>query len=603
MGKRDVEIDIIGNDRTARATRSAARNLGDVDAATKSLTDRAGKAAAAAARLAAGAARLAASAASAASALVPLAAGTAATAVAAGKAAVAMAPLLSLLLAAAAGAVVLKLAAAAIGPAMLTAMQPVTAAWEGMSARIGAIAAKGLPGLARAFVRVNLPVVERDLGRVAAAANIAAVGYGRWITSAAGVAAMGQITSATADAVAEVAPTVDRLAAALTRLAGRAASPAFELLADTIGHLARQTERWVDSISSEGIDQAMLRAGQAVGGFVDRVRALRDVVSWLADHQDQVRAVSDTLAGVGVVLGILTGNPGAVALGTLTLVGNHLDWIKEKAGALVERWQHIWQAIANDQHVIAIRKALGDIATLIGGDLSDAWDGLQRGLEKVAEWAGKAWDQLGPKLAELLKDPKMVLGLRIIAALLVGVAVALAALTIAAGIAVAGIVGFLGALVAWMVGTFGPMILGVFGRILGAFGTLLHVAAIAAAALGMDGLAVRLLQAEQTVKGFVDRANAALDRLRDRTITIDIHATTSGDAAGIRIARGAFSGFRGGVALAADPGGGRTQPPAVPVVHATTTVLIDGREVRAMARTVVTHEIDRQAWRATTGRR
>lgn len=50
-------------------------------------------------------------------------------------------------------------------------------------------------------------------------------------------------------------------------------------------------------------------------------------------------------------------------------------------------------------------------------------------------------------------------------------------------------------------------------------------------------------------------------------------------------------------------GGGRTQSAAVPDVYATTTVLIDGKAVRSVARTEVRAETSRQAWRARVGRR
>jgi hypothetical protein len=604
MGRRDVEIDIIGNDRTGRATRSAERNL-------KSLNDRATGAAQAAGRLAAGVARLATAASVAASAIVPLATGAAATAVAVGRAAAAMAPMLGALPALAAGAVLAKVAMLAIGPAVVAAVKPIAVAWEGVSARVGAVASKGLPELARAFVRLDLPVVERDLKRVAAAVNAVALGYGRWVTSAEGVAAVSEVTARVAATAGLAAPHVDRIAVSLSRLAARGADPAFGRLAPLIGRIADAVVRWADGISAADIAGGMDRAGAAARTFASRMAAVRDVVVWLADHQDQMRAASDALGLIGLAIGAVTGNAAMAGLGAFTLLANHLDTIKIKAGELAGWWSSIWQRINSDPSVAAIRSTLGNLATLIKGDLADAWAGLQVSLRAVATWAQAAWEKLGPKLDEALNNPNVQLGIRTMVQLILQLTVGLAALAVAAGVVAAGIAVAFGLMIAWFTGVFAPAWFGLQARFGHGLAVLLNAAALTAEALGMSELAGKLRTAQRSVEKFVDETNATLAKLRDKTITIKVNAWVNGNLAQIervagnandREGRGArFSSFRGGVEFAA-PGGGRATPP-VPIVNATTTVLLDGQVIRSIARTEVEHGIDRQAWRARAGRR
>lgn len=143
-------------------------------------------------------------------------------------------------------------------------------------------------------------------------------------------------------------------------------------------------------------------------------------------------------------------------------------------------------------------------------------------------------------------------------------------------------------------------------------GTLRGLATVADAT-GADGLARKLRVAAdkvedsgKAIRAEFARIQAKIDALHGKTITVNVAVKKqqgSGNAGYIKQAGIAFatSTWAGAMAGAAD---GRTQAPAQPaLVNATTKVYLDSAEIKAVARTVVTQESSRQAWRANVGRR
>jgi hypothetical protein len=135
----------------------------------------------------------------------------------------------------------------------------------------------------------------------------------------------------------------------------------------------------------------------------------------------------------------------------------------------------------------------------------------------------------------------------------------------------------------------------------------------AAKAFGwVPGIGGKLKAAAEKFNEFRDDVNNALDGIKDEDVNVNIRAkiATGGltpDQKRQLTGRGVPINSAGSTfALLDNPGGSRTGGPLTvqsgpTTVH--TTVIIDGREVRAVARTEVEDRASRDAWRIRTGRR
>jgi hypothetical protein len=628
--KRDVEIDVTVDDKTGPGSRSAARNVDelarrvrkasaeaataqrsarqDVDAFNARLGDLAKRAGAMAARVAGSLGVVAGGAGLTATGMFAAAKASVALAAGAQRAGVALGPLLGALPALAAGAVFARLAAQAMGPALLAAVSPVTEAWRGLSERVGRVAAADVPAVSRAFVRANFPGIERDTTRVAAAVNRSVLAYGRWAASAEGVAAVSAVTGGVAAAADRASPALTRTAIALSGLAGRAAGPVFDRLAGLIERIADKTTKWADSITESGIESALDTVSRAADAFGGKLRMVVDAVKWAADNTDKVRAASDALGALALAIGLGTGNPVAIAVGALTLIGNHYDAIKAKAITMRDKIAEVWGKIGNDPNVIKIKDALKEIKDAIGGDMTAMWDLFKSAVSKAAEAGEKLWNAIGPKVAELMKNKEFQNGVRILAFGLGALTLAILGLAAASLVLSGLVVVALGYLVGWLVGAVSAAFQTFMNAATTAFTTVLRAAADAAEALGMKSVADKLRATANDIEKFVDKVNDALNRI-NKTVVIRLVTIREGQSLDTYRSPGAYElrtpsqSFRGSVALADRPGDGRTQPPTAPTVYAQTTVLLDGREIRAAARTVISEAESRTAWRATAGRR
>lgn len=606
----DVDIDINGHDNTGHATRSASRNVDGLDKRLKAIGKRSATVGQAIAKFTRTVGKFASTASAAASTAGPLALGLAKLAIGTAKVSAGLAPLLGLLPALAAGMGVAKVAALAMAPAFVTATKPIAAAWKTVADHVGAVATKGLPALVKAFIKLDLPVVERDLKRVAAATNIVVIGYGKWATSTAGLSALHTIVGSVAGASTQAAPAVTAMAIALSALAARGAGPAFTRIGDAIIRVANAVTRWADSISTSDMLGVLKRVGDAAETFSNKIRMVKDAIMWLADNPDKVKKMSDALAGFGLALGVATGNPIGIALAAFTLLANHLDTVKAAARSAGDTMTGIWKKLSTDPSLIKIRDSVVEIGRAVKADFIAVWDKIEPALKKAASAAELAWKAFGPMIAGFFANAEVRNGIRVIAIAIGVVAVAIAALAIGPVIAIGALVAALAGAAAWIAGAFVKIITVAMTVIGGTFSVLLTIAARAADALGMHGVADKLRGVQKDIDNFVRNANAMLDSLHDKTITVRVNAYVAGNLAQIeRVAGSAndresrgIGSFRGGLALAAETGGGRVGPPA-PVVNASTTVLLDGQVIRSLARTEITTEMGRQAWRASVGRR
>jgi hypothetical protein len=374
---RDVEFDIIATDKSARATRTAARNFSDlkkrVDSSTKS-NDRWSKATVNVAKKAAVMGKAVAKAggtlaslgsAGGAAALGLLAGAKAAVVV--GKALAGLAPLAAFIpsLLASVGLIAgtLKLA----GPGLVRAVEPVTRAFydaDGnatkLTKHIQDLASKGVQPLAREFVRVNLPSIAAGMEGVARATNHVITDVGKWLNSIEGQKLIRDITTATATASEKLAPHISAAAIALGRLAGRAGDKAITGLGDLIGRILDKFTAWANSKTVDDINGALSQ----LSGYGARLRemfsAVRDIGGWLVANEGAVRAFTTTLGVLGVVLSAATGNWVGAAIGAFALLVTNWDTTKGVFSSAAKWWSNTWNGIKNDP---AIRDLVAAIQT------------------------------------------------------------------------------------------------------------------------------------------------------------------------------------------------------------------------------------------------
>lgn len=285
-------------------------------------------------------------------------------AVALGKVASASAPLLSALpVLAGAGGLVGATFALAFGDAarksevFKRSVEPLTTAVGRLQQRLTETSMRGVRPLLADFVRLNMPALGGAMTRVAAAANRAAVGFGRWVNSGEGQRIVADLSERTADAFERLAPKLRDIGISIGRLAGRAIGPTFDRAVPALERLADRAKRFIDGLSVKDIEGAWRDLSGLLAGVRRKLRMLRDVGKWMVDNEEGVRQFSNALAGVALVAGVASGG-WMLALGAgLTLLANNWDTVRTRttgAARAVDRWV---KKTPEAQRVIATTRA------------------------------------------------------------------------------------------------------------------------------------------------------------------------------------------------------------------------------------------------------
>lgn len=318
---RDVDLDIVGHDKTDAATRSAARNLDRLkrkadengkasrrlintsQLATRALGDMArGAAVAAGAVGAVGAVGLTAA---------PF---LAKFVVAVGKVAAQTAPAAAALLPLAAGFVFLKHTIATTIAPLGKALNPISRGLEQSEKHARRFVDDGIRPLAREFRRANLPDIAKAQERIAKQLNESARAALKWTNSAKGQKAIHNITRDTAGAFERLAPALLRTATSAGDLAGRISKVSFRELGGGAKYALDKLRRLMNGISSKDVKAAfsgMRDLGRQAGAGI---RKIGDGLEWVKTHQKTILALKTSLGVLAVVVGFLAGNP-MIALG------------------------------------------------------------------------------------------------------------------------------------------------------------------------------------------------------------------------------------------------------------------------------------------------
>lgn len=589
---RDVIIRILGHDHTGAATRSAARNF---------------------ARLRANIARMMVQLTTYLTAfgslLGPILNGFAAMSTAVGELVADLWPLLATLPAIAA-AMTLVIGTIRMGaPAMGAALRPIGRAFAGIRDEIGELASAGLGRLARGFVRVNFPAIRDSMERLAVATNRVVRGVLGWLNTIDGQRTVRTVTEATASAFERLGPQVSNLVVSLGRMTRRVGDPAIRAFAGLLGTIADRVARWANGVTRADVLNAIQRLKSVSSATADAWRDIKDAVEWLTEHRGQITAASDAVAVAGLALGLATGNLPAVVAASATLLLNHFDWFRERLADAGKWIGQTWQKIAQNPWIQRIKAAFEDIGGYIRGDFSRAWKYLSGRIDELKESFSEAWETVGPFIERVLRNEDVRNGLRMIALGVGAAATAFIIFAVAVGSAAAIITAALGAVIAWLVGNFVRGIAGVIDKVLGAFAWMARGIAAAVRPFN-ENLANSLENAATTADRAADRIRNALNGIHGVTIPINVITQVNGRQASVsdmgRIIAGSTRGqairFSGGQSFSMGTAGMQRTQAASPVA-VTSQVFLDGQPFYAMTTNAVAAAVDRQAWRARTGRR
>lgn len=348
---RDVELNVVGHDKTSAALRSAARevdrlkrkvnDLGDgTDKNNRSMEKFKKVAKEAALSVGKFTARLSSFASVAPLAVTGVIALGKAT-VAAAKGLGALAPALSILPGLAAGGGLIAATWKLAGSTFVSATKPVQDAVLGIQSKIGRLATGELPALSKQFVAVNFPFIQRAMERIATATGTVVTQVGKWVNSAAGQKVVSTISNATATAFERMAPHISDAVIALGNLVGRAGDKGFTGLADTVNRIADAVKRWADNTSSADIQGSLDKiknAASTVYGWFQKIQA---AVAWWDANQKAIKRVQDALAVLAIGIAVVVAIAGGPILWVTALVAGmglairHFDQLKAAWTAVV----------------------------------------------------------------------------------------------------------------------------------------------------------------------------------------------------------------------------------------------------------------------------
>jgi hypothetical protein len=465
-----------------------------------------------------------------------------------GKASAQLAPLAAFLPSMAASAGLLKGTLMLAGPGMLKAIEPLTKEFANTEKEVGGVtkavqaaASRGLPELAKAFVKVNLPTIRKGMVGIAESINKVTVETGKWVNSAEGQRLIKTITEATDKAADKLAPKFSNAAIALGRLADRAGDKAINSLANLLGKAADKAAELMNNTSKADIENALTKAKDAGEALWGKLIKIKDAIVWLGEHKDMLTGISDALALTSIAVGAASGNWVAVIAGAATLILNHFDSIK-KGGSKV------WNAIANDPGVKMIWDAVMKIARAIKEDLQTAFETARPYIEQFGQALKQAWDKAAPLIARFLENPNVVAGIKTIALGIAALAAALIGMSIATSLVVGAITGGLAMALSWLLGKFVSGVLTAVATVIRAFGLMMEKIGEAMSKLpGKAGEIGRQMQkigkdaqgAATKVEGLRDR----LGSLQSKTVTVTFGARFTPGSGDIFRAYGAGAGL------------------------------------------------------------
>jgi len=536
----DVDIDVVGHDRTEAAFRSVERGLKRLGSSMGTATKTMAKAGAMVASFS--------------SLLGPAAIGVTKVVTATAHAAATMAPLVSLLPSMAAGLILIKGTASIVGPAMAKAFTPVTALFGDeknpgpLRRGIEAMATKGLPDLARGFAKVNMPAIGGAMKDVAGSMNGIVRGTGRWINSTEGMNIISNLTEATSTEFRLLGPHITAAAIALGRLTGRG-SDGITFLFIGITKLVDKFTRWANSMTDNKISDALTAASNAAGGLGEKLRMVKDVFKWIAENPDKIKKMSDSLAGIGIALGLASGSWVAIVAGTVTLMSNHWDELKPKLEQVGKWGSDAFSKMAVDPSLVRMGAALEKVGRLIRGDFLAGWEKLKSAVAAFAPEASKAWAAIGPMIAGFFENEQVQKGLRVMAGLIAGISIAMLTLSAVTVAVAAGIIGALTGVVAWVIGTFVTVIQWAVGKALTAFGAFAGgIGGIVKHIPGMEGVGRALESAGRSATSAAAEmrsVSAAMNGIRSKTVTLTFNQVITRNFTGSPASPGPWAGGYG----------------------------------------------------------
>lgn len=401
-------------------------------------------------------------------------------------------------------------------------LEPVAKAFERAQKRAEEIGSRGFRQVGVDFNRLNMPAIASAIDSIARTSNTTGLALAQWVNSAPGIKLVRDTAKGAADAFKAAAPAVGRAVEALGNLANRGdIADRFKKAGEAVGRLADRFKRWADSKSAQDISNGLKTAGDALSFVGDKIRVVKDAVTWMADNREKVKQFTDAFAALGLAIGVATGNPIAIAIGSFTLLANNWDTVKAKLGDASGWWKQTWAKVEQDptvQRIVAASKAnwsaFKDGFSSTMGLIKSQWDQVWPDMKAT-------WDEIGPTVAAAWESAKpFVKGF----GQYLGVALAAMGANIRVFLGVVRFIDKAFEVVASVVG-------GVLRRLLGVVASMLDGVAGAVGVFDKN-LAASMRDAATAARDSARDIQANIDAIKGKTVTINVRSVGSVGKAG-----------------------------------------------------------------------
>jgi hypothetical protein len=286
-------------------------------------------------------------------------------------------------------------------------LEPVAKAFERAQKRAEEIGSRGFRQVGLDFSRLNMPAIAASIDSIARTSNTTGLALGKWVNSAPGIKLIRDTAKGAADAFKAAAPAVERAVEALGDLANRGdIADRFKKAGEAVGRLADKFKKWADSKSAQDITNGLKTAGDALAFVGDKIRVVKDAVTWMADNREKVKQFADAFAALGLAIGVATGNPIAIAIGAFTLLANNWDTVKAKLGDAGGWWKQTWAKVEQDPTVQRIVQASKENWSAFKEGFSSTMGLIKSQWDQVWPEMKATWDEIGPTIAAAWEGAK-----------------------------------------------------------------------------------------------------------------------------------------------------------------------------------------------------
>lgn len=194
--------------------------------------------------------------------------------------------------------------------------------------------AKGVEPLTAAFTKMNMPAISAGMNSIAESTNRVVVRFLTWGKSTAGVQAIKNLMTGTADAAALLSPRISRLVGSFGNMIGRIAEVSLSAGASGLGGVLDRLSVMMDKVNAAsvlvGLNSLKAKYDEVKGAIERVIRVVKELYTAFQNNREAIGRVQDGIA----ILALATGPLGAI-VAVVSLLYRHWDDIKNVVGPFI----------------------------------------------------------------------------------------------------------------------------------------------------------------------------------------------------------------------------------------------------------------------------